>query len=732
MNLNYKNISDIPPSELAEKQAAEELERLASLMAYHDRLYYQSDMPEISDGDYDKLRIRNEEIEKLFPKLIRKDSPSNKVGAAPSGRFPKVKHSVPMLSLANAFAEQDIKDWLERIRRFLNLPDDDEIEIFAEPKIDGLSFTARYENGELKQGVTRGDGEVGENITENLKMVLPKELRGGIKPPEILEVRGEVYMTHDNFEKLNKKREENGEPLFANPRNAAAGSLRQLDRDVVASRGLDYYIFGWGQIEPKSFVEKYNNHSDLLGGIIKLAIKDNKFFERNRNNKLIRKESGIELPESIDKNKPDEVTAYIIMDFYNKVYETRISEDRKFPYDIDGTVYKVNNLDWQKRLGNIARSPRWAIAHKFPAEQAKTIVENIRIQVGRTGALTPVADLKPITVGGVVVSHATLHNKEEIERKDVRIGDVVTIQRAGDVIPQVVSVNMEERTDNAKKFTFPIECPVCGSHAFAEESEAIIRCTGGLICNAQAVERLKHFISRNALNIDGLGKKQIELFWEKGFIKEPADIFKLKVKNEGLEDPIEKWEGWGQKSVDNLFASIDNRRNIPFDKFIYGLGIRHVGQGTARLLADNYESYDNWYKLMKVAIDKESQEYQELLAIDGIGVKAADESVEFFNEPHNIKLLDDLLEEITIANFEKAANDSLIAGKIFVFTGTMTKMTRSEAKARAESLGAKVSSSVSAKTDYLVAGEAAGSKRKKAEALNVAILTENEWIELSK
>ena len=695
MNLfDYADVSKKSPSELSEKEAELELERISGEMAEHDIAYYQNDAPTISDAEYDVLRKRNEEIEKLFPKLIRDDSPSKKIGSKPSEKFGKVKHKVPMLSLANAFAEDDIKDWLTRTRKFLNLSEAEEIEIFAEPKMDGLSFSARYENGVLVQGATRGDGEVGEDITANLKEILPNELTGDF--PEVLEVRGEVYMSHENFKKLNEKREAVGEAPFANPRNAAAGSLRQLDSKITARRGLSYYIFGWGELS-----ENFKNYSDVIDFIESLG------FEVN--------------PENSEVNKLSEVVS-----FYDNIFENR----SKLPYDIDGTVYKINRLDWQERLGKVARSPRWAIAHKFPAEQAKTIIENIRIQVGRTGALTPVADLKPITVGGVVVSHATLHNKDEIERKDIRVGDAVTIQRAGDVIPQVVEVDFDKRADDSAAYEFPNSCPICGSHAVAEEGEAIARCTGGLICDAQMVERLKHFVSRDAFDIDGLGAKQIELFWEKGLIKEPSDIFTLERRDKNSLTPIRNWQGFGKISAENLFVGVNQRRTIELHRFVFALGVRHIGQNMAKLLAQNYGSYAGWKSAMVKIASGDVEQYDELLAIDGVGRKVADIIKEFFAEEHNIKALDDLESEVKILDAEGVISDSPVARKIVVFTGSLVKMGRSEAKAKAESLGAKVSGSVSKKTDYVVAGEAAGSKLKKAEELGVSILTEDEWLEL--
>ena len=684
---------------LSEQEATQELARLAAEMAEHDKHYYQNDAPVISDAEYDKLRQRNEAIESRFPKLVREDSPSKKVGAAPAKGFKKVKHSMPMLSLANAFSEEDAKDWLERCRKFLGLQEDEELEVFAEPKMDGLSFTARYEKGELVQGATRGDGEVGEDITENLKYVIPA--KAGISA-DVLEVRGEVFMMHKDFEKLNEQQAKEGKKIFANPRNAAAGSLRQLDSTITGKRNLSYYVFGVGETS-QGWHEQFTTHSEMLDALESYG------FELNDFNNLLGKEN-------------------MVMDFYNRVYEirSRFDSERGFGFDIDGTVYKINRLDYQQRLGQVARSPRWAIAHKFPAEQAKTIIEAIDVQVGRTGALTPVARLKPITVGGVVVSNATLHNKDEIERLDVRVGDTVTIQRAGDVIPQVVEVEKDNVHNTRQPYQFPETCPACGSHTHREGDDVVIRCSGGLICPAQAVERLKHFVSRDAFDIDGLGTKQIELFYEKGLVKDPADIFEL----EQSRDIIKEWEGFGELSVKNLFEGINDKRMIPLYRFIYALGIRHIGQGNAKLLSKNYYSYNNLLESIIKSKNKISDAWQELLNIDGVGEKVADALVDFFAESHNRELLNKLLEHVTIEDEEGQKNDTPVSGKTVVFTGTLTKMTRSEAKARAESLGAKVAGSVSAKTDYVVAGEAAGSKLKKAEELGVMVLSEDAWLEI--
>lgn len=639
-----------------------EWQSLAAQIAEHDKRYYQDDAPTISDMEYDALRQQLEALEKGFPLLI---TPLQKVGAAPLEKFGKVKHSTPMLSLANAFTEEDVSDFLDRIRKFLAL--NETIELVAELKIDGLSFAARYENGKFVQGATRGDGEVGEDITANLATILPKHLQEPIN----LEVRGEVYMSHADFAALNGTQEK----PFANPRNAAAGSLRQLDANITAARNLKYFVYA----APLSLP----THQEILQKLSALG------FAVNPERRIVK-------------------TTEEIMQFYYQVGAKRA----ELPYDIDGLVYKVNRLDWQERLGAVARAPRWAIAHKFAAEQATTMVEDILIQVGRTGALTPVAVLKPITVGGVVVSRATLHNEDEIARKDIRIGDTVVIQRAGDVIPQVVSVDKSQPRGHT--FSFPNTCPVCGSHAVREEGEAVKRCTGGLICPAQIIERLRHFVSRDAFDIEGLGEKQIEAFYAEGWLKNPADIFKLHEHRTLIENK----EGWGKKSLDNLMAAIEAKRSIPLDRFLFGLGIRHVGETTARLLARHYGSLEAVIKL------------EEVQTLDGIGTKMAMALKEFFDEPKNQELIAALAQEITTTPLEAVAGNSPVSGKTVVFTGSLTKMTRAEAKARAESLGAKVAGSVSVNTDYVVAGEDAGSKLKKATELKLNVLSEEEWLKL--
>lgn len=694
--MTIKGLRDVAVENLTELDAHAELAALAKEIAEHDKRYYQNDAPTISDGDYDILRVRNTAIEEKFPHLKRKDSPTDKVGTPVQSGFSKITHAVPMLSLGNAFAEEDVQDFLDRIKRFLGLDVNETLEIVAEPKIDGLSISLRYENGKFVQAATRGDGRVGEDVTRNILTMkeLPKELPAGV--PDVVEIRGEVYMAKDEFLALNKKQEEAGAKVFANPRNAAAGSLRQLDSNITAQRPLRVFAYAWGELSTPL--------SDSQMGVIDTF-----------------KSWGLPVNPytRVCKSLAD------IMALYNQINEDRAGLN----YDIDGVVYKVNRLDWQDRLGFVSRSPRWAIAHKFAAEKAQTVVEKIDIQVGRTGKLTPVARLTPVTVGGVVVSNATLHNEDEIKRKDVRLGDTVIIQRAGDVIPQVVEVVKDKRPANSEEFIFPHECPECGSHAVREEGEVDIRCTGGLICPAQAVERLKHFVSRNAFDMDGLGAKNIEKFWQEGLVKTPGDIFRLADHT----DTIASWEGWKEKSIANLKKSIEDRRTIALDRFIYALGIRQVGQATARTLAKNYLSFEGWYDAMVKAHDVESAAYEDLNNIDGIGTSMAQDLIDFFDEPHNREVMNDLKEQLTIEEFDVPdTTDSPVAGKIVVFTGTLVTMSRAEAKAKAESLGAKVSGSVSKKTDYVVAGESAGSKLKKAEELGVTVLTEDGWHELVK
>ncbi len=694
------NTADRPVDALNEDQARAELARLAAEIARHDKLYFQKDDPQISDAAYDALRVRNTEIEARFPYLKRADSPSDRVGSAPAGGFAKVMHSTPMLSLGNAFSDADVTDFLDGVRRFLKELRDDPsipIEMVAEPKIDGLSASVRYENGRMVLGATRGDGTEGENVTANLATIqnLPRRLSGD-GWPELLEVRGEVYMDKSDFAALNLRQEESGGKLFANPRNAAAGSLRQIDPSVTESRPLRFFGYAWGET------------SAPLGSTV-MEVRE----------KLSGWGFTLNEPSRLCTSLPD------VLAYYRELGARRAD----FSFDIDGVVYKVNRLDWQQRLGTVSRAPRWAIAHKFPAEQAQTRLNRISIQVGRTGALTPVAELEPITVGGVVVSRATLHNEDEIDRKDIREGDTVVVQRAGDVIPQVVRVIEDRRPKKSKSYVFPDHCPECGSEAVRPEGEAVRRCTGGLICPAQRVERLKHFVSRDAFDIDGFGGKNVEAFLQDGLLSTPADIFRL----DQHADELKQREGWGDLSVDNLLRAIAARRRIPLDRFIYALGIRQVGQATARLLARHYGSLGALRAALDTAHgDHTSEDYRALIDIDGIGESVAADLLAFFTEPHNRELVDDLssvLEEIE--PFEAAGPvDSPVSGKTVVFTGTLLEMTRNEAKARAEALGAKVAGSVSRKTDYVIVGADAGSKAKKAEELGVSRLSESEWLAL--
>ncbi len=691
---------------LTMEQAAVELEYLAGVIADYDIGYYQNDAPSISDGEYDALRRRNLEIEARFPDLKREDSPSDQVGAGVSEKFDKVPHAVAMLSLGNAFNDDDVAEFADRIRRFLKLDEEEPLVITAEPKIDGLSATIRYEQGRLTIGATRGDGRVGENITANLRTIkdIPESLQGR-DIPDIVEVRGEVYMGHSDFAALNARYEAEGKPPFANPRNAAAGSLRQLDSGVTASRPLRFFAYAWGEMSALPAATQ-------MGMVETFAAWG---FPINRLMK-----------------RCNDVSELI--EIYREIESQRASLD----YDIDGVVYKVDRLDWQDRLGFVSRAPRWAIAHKFPAEKATTILREIEIQVGRTGALTPVAKLVPVTVGGVVVSNATLHNEDEIARKDVRIGDTVIVQRAGDVIPQVLGPVLEKRPKDAAPFDYPTVCPACGSHAVREvnpvtgKEDVVRRCTGGLICPAQAVEKLKHFVSRNAFDIEGLGAKQAEAFYADGRIMNPADIFTLERRDAKSSTRLKDLEGWGELSAQNLFAAIDARREISLNRFIYALGIRHVGQTTAMLLARTYGTFDAFQAAILDAQDEEGDAFQDLVATDKIGLVMARALIDFFSEAHNREVLAQLLAEVTPVPVEAVRSDTAIAGKRIVFTGSLEIMSRDEAKARAESLGAKVVGSVSKNADLVVAGPGAGSKLKKAQELGIEVIDEEAWIALSE
>ncbi|MSO72234.1 MAG: NAD-dependent DNA ligase LigA [Rhodospirillaceae bacterium] len=683
-------------ADLTERQAATELKALAVEISRHDAAYHGEDAPTITDAAYDSLRKRNEAIEKRFPGLKRADSPSKKVGAASATGFNKLRHTVPMLSLGNAFTDEDVKDFIERLRRFLDLDADETVEMTAEPKIDGLSFSARYENGRLAVAATRGDGAEGEDITANLRTIknMPGFLMGEV--PKVIEIRGEVYMTKADFAALNAAQGTKGGKVFANPRNAAAGSLRQIDPSITAARPLKAFTYGWGEVKGMDWKTQW----DFLQSLKAWG------FSVNPRARLCSSLSGM-LKE------------------YRKLGEDRAA----LAYDIDGMVYKVNRLDLQRRLGFVSRAPRWAIAHKYSAERAETVVESIEVQVGRTGTLTPVARLRPVNVGGVVVSNATLHNEDEIARKDIRAGDTVVIQRAGDVIPQVIEVLMAKRPRDSTPYRFPDKCPACGSRAVREEGEVACRCTGGLICPAQAVERLKHFVSRNAFDIEGIGEKNITGFFEDKLIESPADLFTL--ERRAGRAKLTAREGWAEKSIDNLFAAIEQRRAISLERVIYGLGIRQVGQATARLLAQAYGSFGAWRKAMIAAKDKDSETYRELINIEQIGESVADDLVAFFAEKRNGAILEALARELTVADFDQPdASGSPIAGKTVVFTGTLEAMSRGEAKARAQSLGAKVAGSVSRKTDLVVAGFGAGSKLKEAAGLGVKVLTEQEYLTL--
>jgi len=693
-------------SALDEADAQRELAHLAAEIARHDALYYREDAPQISDAEYDALRLRNAAIEARFPHLIRDDSPSKRVGAEPVGAFGKVRHRVPMLSLGNAFEDEDVTAFVDRVRRFLRLEAGDDLAITAEPKIDGLSISIRYEAGALVQAATRGDGAEGENVTANVKTIkdIPHRLHGK-DVPDVIDIRGEIYLNHADFTALNAAQAEAGDKIFANPRNAAAGSLRQLDSGVTAKRPLRFFAYTWGEASslPGS------TQSEVIGGFKRWGLPVNALMRSCKD-------------------------AESLIAYYRDIQSRRA----RLGYDIDGVVYKVNRLDYQERLGFVSRSPRWAIAHKFPAEQATTVLRDIEIQVGRTGALTPVAKLEPVTVGGVVVSNATLHNEDEIARKDIRIGDTVVVQRAGDVIPQVVSVQLEKRPRGAEPYDFPKTCPVCGSHATREtdekgEADVVRRCTGGLICPAQAKERLKHFVSRNALDIEGLGGEKIELFHDEGLIRRPADIFTLQERDQRSSAPLAERKGLGKRSVEKLFAAIDARRRVPLDKFVYALGIRHIGETTAKDLAKAYGSWSAFRSGVEAAVKggKDSEAYADIDNIEGIGESVVDALIDFFGEDHNIDALEALLEHIEVQDFERVrAVQSPVTGKTVVFTGTLTRLTRNEAKAQAVRFGAKVAGSVSKKTDYVVAGAEAGSKLEAARALGVTVLTEDEWIDL--
>lgn len=711
-------MADIPVEELSEAEAAEELGRLAAEIAQHDYRYNTEDAPTISDGEYDALRRRNLAIEQRFPHLKREDSPSNKVGATVSEKFGKVTHSIPMLSLDNAFSDQDVQDFVDRIRRFLKLGASAPVEITAEPKIDGLSLSLRYEMGRLVTAATRGDGTTGENVTLNARTVasIPNVLAGN--PPEVLEVRGEVYMSHADFAALNERQTQDGKPVFANPRNAAAGSLRQLDATITASRPLQFFAYAWGEVSAMPAATQM--------GMVE-AFKSYGF----RVNPLMQKF------ETVDG----------LVRHYHQIEEQRAT----LGYDIDGVVYKVDDLALQQRLGFVSRSPRWAIAHKFPAEQAITILRGIDIQVGRTGALTPVARLEPVTVGGVVVTNVTLHNEDYIkgigqngqpvrEGRDLRVGDTVVVQRAGDVIPQIVDI-VADKPRGPSAYVFPDTCPACGSHAVREEGEVVRRCTGGLICPAQAVERIRHFVSRNAFDIEGLGEKQVEFFFKSDdpalHIGTPADIFTLKKRQAASLAKLENIDGFGAVSVKKLYDAIDDRRQVALSRFIYGLGIRHVGEVNAKRLAKAYRSYAALAAVAQAATlpadksDKGNDAWRELNDVEGIGSIVAEALVDFYAEEHNRTALAALLDEVTPLDEEvRTVSNSPVVGKTIVFTGSLERMSRDEAKAMAERYGAKTAGSVSKKTDLVVAGPGAGSKLTQAQSLGIEVIDEDAWFTL--
>jgi DNA ligase (NAD+) len=694
------------PDQLTEEEAAQELAALAAEIAHHDALYHTRDAPEITDAEYDALVARNRAIEARFPELVREDSPSRRVGAGTAEGFAKLRHGVPMLSLDNAFSEAEFREFCASIRRFLRLDAAETLAFVGEPKIDGLSINLVYEKGEFARGATRGDGTEGEDVTRNLLTLadLPRRLPAPF--PDRIEIRGEVFCEKADFlrfraqqqaaaeeREARRARGEKAGPAITipvNPRNFAAGSLRQLDPAVTAGRPLKLFAYAMGETsEPVA-----ETHAAWLDELRRWGFRVNPASER-----LAGEEAAIA--------------------FQQRMAETRAS----LSYDIDGVVYKLDRLDWQRRLGFVGRAPRWAIAWKFPAEQAETVLLDIEIQVGRTGALTPRAVMQPVGVGGVMVTHATLHNEDEIARKDVRIGDTVILQRAGDVIPQIVGVVLARRPADAKPFVFPTTCPACGSHAVRPEGEVVRRCTGGLTCPAQTVERLIHFCRRNAMDIEGMGAENIQALFDAGLVKSPADIFRLSRHVEVLRG----WPGWGEKKIGNLLAAIEARRRVPLERFIFALGIRRIGEQNAKLLARHYHSFAEWRQKMLAATVIGSEAREELGSIQGIGPAIATELAEFFAEPHNRAALDDLAREVTPEDAERAASDSVFNGRTLVFTGTLETMSRDEAEAQAERLGAKVSKSVSKKTDFVVVGADAGSKARKAAELGVRTLTEAEW-----
>ena len=691
-----------PVSDLSPSEAAAEHARLGEEIAEHDPRYYQQDAPTISDADYDALRRRYEALEARFPELATPESLTRKVGAAPAEKFAEIRHAVPMLSLGNVFSDEEVVEFAARVRRFLKLTDAAELVFTAEPKIDGLSCSLRYERGRLVYAATRGDGYEGEDVTANVRSLedIPETLAD--RPPAVLEVRGEVYMSHKDFAALNARQAAAEERLFANPRNAAAGSLRQLDPAITASRPLRFFAYALGEVSETPGKTQF----EVVEAFKRFGFAVNPLMTRCK-------------------------SVEAMLDRYREIEARRAT----LGYDIDGVVYKVDDLALQERLGFVSRAPRWATAHKFPAERATTILRDIEINVGRTGVLTPIARLEPVTVGGVVVSNATLHNADEIERKHILIGDTVVVQRAGDVIPQIVAVVEEKRPPDARRFVFPKVCPRCGSAVVQEidektgEAEVARRCTGSLVCPAQAVERLKHFCSRNAMDIEGLGDKQIEYFYEEGLIKTPSDIFTLAERDAKSLSKLKNREGFGETSVRNLFAAIEARRSPPVNRFIHALGIRHVGETNARRLARGFGDFGELREAAR-KLEPGGEGEAAFEGIDGIGPAVIEALRDFFTEPHNEKELDRLLEQVTPTPMEAVETTSPVSGKTVVFTGSLEAFTRDEAKAQAERLGAKVSGSISKKTDLVVAGPGAGSKLAKARELGVEVLTEEEWLAL--
>jgi DNA ligase (NAD+) len=689
-----------PIEDLSPRRAKLEYSRLAEELAEYDRRYYQEDSPAVSDAEYDALRQRYEALEKAFPELASDASLTKKVGAAPAEKFAKIKHVVPMLSLGNVFADEEVHDFVARVRRFLGFSDAAPLFFTAEPKIDGLSCSLRYEKGALVYAATRGDGYEGEDITANIRTLeeIPQRLHGE-SWPDVLEARGEVYMRREDFFALNERQAAANKPLFANPRNSAAGSLRQLDPKVTASRPLRFFAYSWGEVSVMP--------SDTQYGMVQALA---------------------------SFGLPTNPLTKICVGAEEMLAHFRDIEARRatLGYDIDGVVYKVDDIGLQIRLGFVSRAPRWAVAHKFPAEQAKTIVRGIDINVGRTGALTPIARLEPVTVGGVVVSNATLHNEDEIARKDIRVGDTVVVQRAGDVIPQIVEVVLDKRPEGTKPYEFPHVCPACGSAAVREidektgEADVVRRCTGSLVCPAQAIERLKHFASRNAMDIEGLGDRQIEAFFEEGLIRTASEIFTLAERNRASLTKLENREGYGETSVRNLFVAIDARRSVPINRFLFALGIRHVGETNAKRLARHFADFASLRDTAREAAPG-SEARERIESIEGIGGVVAEALYDFFAEKHNEDEIEALLAHVTLEPMPQIESASPVAGKTVVFTGALERLTRDEAKAQAERFGAKISGSVSKKTDLVVAGPGAGSKLAKAKELGVEVISEEEW-----